>query len=215
MNTIDYFRIIYSLPNTVHEDSVSIDEEKVDAKIHHLIIIGEKVQFTKFNESFSKQIGNLFSSRTYCKKNADGIIFFQKNNKNHLLICELKSSHLGVCDTAFEQAASTYIKTVMVFSICEGFSLMDTDVVFIFTTKEDGDMLLKLNELLESDQDSLSPMEKKRLSLLKDKRTTIRLPDIPNRRDAFCKKIQEKEIKCLLVSSSESDSITLSIDDIA
>ena len=127
----------------------------------------------------------------------------------------MKSSHLGVCDTAFEQAASTYIKTVMVFSICEGFSLMDTDVVFIFTTKEDGDMLLKLNELLESDQDSLSPMEKKRLSLLKDKRTTIRLPDIPNRRDAFCKKIQEKEIKCLLVSSSESDSITLSIDDIA
>lgn len=213
MNTIDCFKLIYTLPYEESEKTISIHEEKADAKIHCLNVIGDNIIFTKFDESLSRSIGNLFSSKTYCKKTADGVIFYQKDGINHLLICELKSSKIGVCDTAFEQAAATYIKTVMVLSICEGFTLENTNIIFVFTAKEDASLLLEFTELQDSDQSSLSPMEKKRLALFKNKSTTIRLPEIPNKREAFCTRLQEKEIKCLLLMSKDSDTIELDVNN--
>lgn len=214
MNTANCFKLIFDIPFTDFDNVVSIHEPRGDAKIHYLNIFGKETNFIKFDEALSKRIGNLFTTKTYCKKNADGVIFYQKDNITHLLICELKSSKTGISDSAFEQAASTYIKTIMVFSICDGFTLDDTNIFFIFTAKDNGDLLLELSELQESDINTLSPMEKKRLALLRDKHTTIRLPEISNSRKAFCTRICEKDIKCILTTSKESDTIDLDIKDI-
>lgn len=211
MQETENFKRIYCYSPVEKDDVISIDENSGSAKIHHLNILGGGIHFILIEESHSDKVGKLFKRESQCTRNADGIILYDGIDGKTLIFCELKSSCGGVFQSAYQQAFSSYLKTCMLLSLCEGFDINNYNVHFLFTALKGVELDMIRNELEEiDDRDFLQESE---LCLLKGENIRFCMNSVPHNISFLHSDFINKEVECRLLIS-DNDTIDFDINSL-
>lgn len=208
MLEVDNFKNIFVdiLPTDIR-DVVHIHEDGKYATVNDFYLEDLGTLFHFFPDYETKKTSNLWTRKCIYRSDADGIILFEKGDRKHIVVCELKTASNKFA-LAFDQATGCLVKIIMMLSVCNHFQLDDFDVTFIFAVKIGDEMLndiIQLEAMAATTKDELfNQLCKHRFS------QTIKL-DAYSLRHAVHSDILHKNVKVLLARLN-SDETSKRID---
>lgn len=156
MIEIDNYRSIFvDIPPSDCPDVVHIHESGKQATVNDFYLEDPGTLFHFFQDEEIKKTSKLWTKKCIYKSDADGIILFEKGNRKHIVVCELKSgpNKFGL---AFDQATGCLIKIIMMLSVCDHFQLNDFDITFVIAVKISDEML---NDIIQLEEVAATPKE--------------------------------------------------------
>lgn len=207
MREADYMKRLYKCEYSEDMGVAAIDENSKRSRIKHLNISCPPVPVLLVKEKFYDQVGNLMTKASGCTRNADGVVMFDGNNGATMLFCEMKSSDGGVRDSAFIQVSSSYIKTFIALSACDGVDVNNVNIYFVFTAQNSGDLAIRTAELDEAETGTLNLNEQRERSLLHGETVTVKVRDLWRNCPNFHPSLIDKDVVCML-KTSDNDTVT-------
>lgn len=208
MREADYMKQLYKCEYSENVGIAMIDEFSISSSIKHLTISCPPVPVLLIKEKFYNQVGCLMTKASGCTRNADGVIMFDGNNGATMLFCEMKSSDTGVKGKAFIQASSSYIKTFIALSACDGVDVNNVNIYFVFTAQNSGELAMRTVELDEAETGTLNVDEERERCLLHGESVTVKVRDLWHKCPNYLTRLLDKDIVCML-KTSDNDTVTL------
>lgn len=202
-----YRSIFVDIPPSDYPDVVHIHESGKQATVNDFYLEDPGTLFHFFQDVEIKKTSSLWTRKCIYKSDADGVILFEKGNRKHIVVCELKTG-CNKFGTAFDQATGCLVKIIMMLSICDHFQLNDFDVTFIFAVRIDDE---RLNDIIQLEEVAATPKDELFNQLCKHNFCqTIHL-DTYSPRHAVHRSILQKNIKVLL-ARLKNDERSVKID---
>lgn len=164
MNLHNAYRSVYDKSQVSTIDGVwVVHEQEPQATFHTLRIAGIRQPSFALDKSEYKNTHNKIfgKSSTLKDEDCDGFAVVTYNGKNYIVAVELKSAF----DTnkilkAYEQAAFSFLKNHMTFSLCNGYDIGNFDVLIVIaccSPKEEQCTWMKSQMMLEMDKTHRTP----------------------------------------------------------